>query len=81
MGWTVTSPSGQVAIALEAIDGVLSYRVLHHGEEVVADSPLGLRSRGGDLRDGLVVSDEGADERVTTDARVPHLVAPLARRR
>lgn len=72
MGWTVTSPSGQVAIELVATEGVLSYRVLHHGEEVVADSPLGLRIRGGDIRAGLVVADEGADEHVTTDAQVPH---------
>ena len=72
MGWTVTSPSGKVAIALEATEGVLSYRVLHHGEEIVADSPLGLRTSGGDLRSGLVVADEGSDERVTTDAQVPH---------
>ena len=72
MGWTVTSPSGQVAIALDLMDAVLSYRVLHHGEEVVADSPLGLRTQGGDIRAGLVVADEGSDERVTTDAQVPH---------
>jgi alpha-glucosidase len=72
MGWTVTSPSGQVAIALDLTDGVLSYRVLHHGAEVVADSPLGLRTRSGDIRAGLVLVDEGADERVTTDAHVPH---------
>jgi alpha-glucosidase len=72
MGWTVTSPSGQVAIALETSDGSLSYRVLHRGRDVVADSPLGLRLPAGDLHAGLHVADEGVDETVSTDAVVPH---------
>jgi alpha-glucosidase len=72
MGWTVTSPDGQVAISLDSSNQGLTYRVLHHGEEVIATSPLGLRTSNGDIGPGVSVDDEGSDVAVSTDAHVLH---------
>jgi hypothetical protein len=67
----ITSPDGQLKVAISVEDGRLGYRVTRDSQEFVAWSPLGLETTSGDFRDGVKIVDEGNVETIKKSYDMP----------
>ena len=71
---TVTGPDGRLAVTVSDDGGVLRYSVAYDGAELLAPSPLGLKTDVGDYTEGLTLKDFSVTA-VADDYSVPTIKA------
>ena len=73
----ITSPNGRVSVSFDVEDGRAHYAIRYDGTPVIDSSGLGMRTRGGSLRDGLVAKEVSIDSRELTWEPVWGIRSPI----